>query len=329
MNFKRKLIIGLVIFLLVLITSFFIFRNKISDYLSYRAFIPKNGDFNNARIYLFFAGIFNSNRSDYQFTMGYYSWLEKRYDDALNYYSRAIDLGFSAMDRVLVDRGDIYQLKGDLNSAMADFKKAVEIKNNPVARYRMAEINFQWGKYDEVLSNLEYLLSLVKKDNQKVEIYNLMGRSYYAKQMYHEAINVYKKSLELNPNQPLINVWVARAFRNSRDIQEAINQLQAVLAKSPDYKPALCTLASSYRRARDYQNAIMMAEKGLSGEIEWDNVDCLLSLGNTYYDKKDFESAKSYLNNYLNSLNNLKLVGLEYDRVRKEAQDLLAKIASE
>ncbi len=94
-------------------------------------------------------------------------YLEAKYDEAILYCSKAIELNPSHLD-AYVCRGEIYVAKGQIDKGIRDYTKAIKI---------------DW-KY--------------------VDAYKFRGRAYFEKEEYNKAVKDFSKALGLVPDYPII-----------------------------------------------------------------------------------------------------------------------------
>jgi tetratricopeptide (TPR) repeat protein len=75
------------------------------------------------------------------------------------------------------------------------------------------------------------------------------------------AVDVLRRSLELNPSNVRARFLLARALQESGDDDLAIAELRTLLSKDPDHERAHYTLARLYQKKGDLQNARLEFEK--------------------------------------------------------------------
>ncbi len=111
------------------------------------------------------------------------------------------DRATSRTDRkkTLVNRGVIYNRRGDYNDALADFNAAIEIDDDLAEAYvNRGNTWFYAGRLDDAMADYEKALAL---DVAKpwAAWYNI-GLVHDAREEPQAAQAAYRKSLELNPN---------------------------------------------------------------------------------------------------------------------------------
>lgn len=105
--------------------------------------------------------------------------------------------------RALLTQGDLFSQKGQLNSAVMEYKKAIEQEpDNGVALARLARIYVTTQK----IESAEDLLKRAMEKNPDYSIsFVLMGNIYFDDGRYEEAQQVLQQALEINPFQPKVH----------------------------------------------------------------------------------------------------------------------------
>jgi tetratricopeptide (TPR) repeat protein len=97
-----------------------------------------------------------------------------------------------------LNRGITYGEKGQLDQAILDFTKALEINSRfGDAYYNRGLAYNKKGRYDLAISDLNKALEI---NPGLAEAYNSRGYAYQNKAQYDQAISDLNKALELNPN---------------------------------------------------------------------------------------------------------------------------------
>lgn len=156
------------------------------------------------------------------------------------------------------------------------------------------------------------------------------GNKLYEEKKYNEAIEEFKKILELYPDVYLININIANCYYDLGDYQKAIEYYQKVLDKEPENNNALLGIGNSYSQLKsekaleyyskidldavqdplvlyniatmhynsgDYKNALKFYEQSV--KIKGDFTDALYQLGVTYLALGDNEKSKAAFEKYL------------------------------
>lgn len=344
MSTKIKIYLTLSAVLILFIGSFIIFRVQISNILVDRAKTSMyNGNLSSAKQYLNMAKLISNNNANLSFAEGNVALLEKKYEEAESYFTAALSYNFEPRQYPLIKLADCYYLiDKNYGKALPLYLELDKIKpEDLITNRRLAAIYFNMGSFKDSITYATGSISLIEanhynisdfsststKDVLLADSYALIGHSSYLLKNYQKAVDAYKKSLDLNPNQSIVITRYARALKSIGDTKGAINELNKLLSANPNYQPALCALAGVYVKTSDYDKAIETAGKATSNKkITSSNISCLYNSAAAYYKTGNSIKAKEDLLNLLDNLGKLSLVGPEYQDLKKSAEDLLAKI---
>ncbi len=143
------------------------------------------------------------------------------WNDCINKYPNRIS-------QVYLGRGMELEARGDINAALADYSKSIEIDSN-----------FYFGYYNR-------------------------GNVFYDLKMYNKAINDYSKTVQLNSKY--VNAYVNRGlcFLETKQYDKAINDFQYALKLDSTQADVYAFIAEAFEYKNDIQNAIYFYEKALS-----------------------------------------------------------------
>ena len=82
-----------------------------------------------------------------------------------------------------------------------------------------------------------------------------LGESQYKSGDYKGALDIYRRALELDSNNPIIHFRMGYVYTQSGRLQEAENHLKTALNVEPDFAPALAVLGYTYRRMAEDMDA--------------------------------------------------------------------------
>ena len=94
--------------------------------------------------------------------------------------------------------------KQDYKLSRKYFSKSLNINNKYYPN--ILGIALSYFNNDNYEDAIKYFQKFIKFDPRNIQSINLLGNSYYIKKDFKEAINNYKKSLNINNNQPFINM---------------------------------------------------------------------------------------------------------------------------
>lgn len=164
-----------------------------------------------------------------------------------------VDSGFTADFRQqetaddCIQRAESYSAQKQFEPAIAECKRAIEIKPDALAAYKL------WGK-----------------------ILQLQGKT-------QEAIECYKKALQINPNQADIYVNLGTLYAIAKQLSPAIACYQKAIAIQPNLAPAYRNLARVWRQQGKQEEANECWYEAYSLEPEKVSPDQHFKLGNLLF----------------------------------------------
>ena len=186
-----------------------------------------------------------------------------RYDEAIKYYHKAIQLNpnFSEAQYGL---GLAFAAQGRLDEAIENYRKAIQINPNYFDALKdLGNAFADKGRFDEAIEN--YRKAIRINPNYAEAQFNL-GNALVAKGQFDEAIENYYKAIRINPNyaEALNNLGIALADKGR--FGEAIEAFRKAIQSKPDFSEALNNLAwvlatSSDAGLRNGAEAVRLAER--------------------------------------------------------------------
>ena len=168
-------------------------------------------------------------------------------DLAISGCSKLIDSkGLTKKDRAAAyySRGIAYQLKGDLEAAIADYAKAIALNPKDALAYNnRAVANVQKGDLDAAIADYNKAIALNPKD---ALAYRNRGNAYFHKHDLDAAIADYNKAIALDPKDALAYYNQGNAYQYKGDLDAAIADYNKAIALNPKVALAYFYRASAY-----------------------------------------------------------------------------------
>jgi len=137
----------------------------------------------------------NPNRIDFLYEIAnLYNYL-KKYDNALEYYN-IIENNFGINENVCLEKERIYLAKGKKEEAYNEIQKL--ISSNP----------------------------------QEIRYWGMLAESYIADDEFEKAKDIYKKMLEIEPNNGLVHLSLSDFYRINKDFDNSFNELKIAFASN-------------------------------------------------------------------------------------------------
>lgn len=286
------------------------------------------------------------NPSDFQlqYDLAYELHKQKKYDEALSAYNRALSLK-PDQPEIYINMAQIYKAQNDsqkaisvLNTGLYHLPKDAKItqykedivKEQAGNLYQTATDFFNKGDYRNALINYQ------KIPIQTEEVLFNIGASYYGLNDKQNAIDAFKKVLVKNPKNTDAIFYVASCYLDLHDKKSAKEYFQNLLAVNPNHqasKDALASLnedeissmldeASNAIDAKDFTRANGLLDRVIS--LSPKNAYAFYYKGMIFDESKQYETALKQYSKALAIDPNFALcyyaMGLDYDYLEKYIQ---------
>ncbi|KAK3841973.1 MAG: hypothetical protein J3R72DRAFT_444134 [Linnemannia gamsii] len=169
---------------------------------------------------------------DAQFQLAEFYLSQRRYQEAMEAYNKAIELNTTHMAQALNMRGTFTFLMGDGKKALVDFDKAIETDPNYVQTYiKRGSIFMEQGDALKTFNEFETAISI---DAEDPNIYYHRGQVFFITGEYEAAAKDYIKSIELEPKFVFSHIQYGVAQYKLGNISDAMNVFKKALKDFPD-----------------------------------------------------------------------------------------------
>jgi tetratricopeptide (TPR) repeat protein len=156
-----------------------------------------------------------------------------RYDDAISYFSKAIEIDPRLVE-AYKNRGNIYSRMGKYDQAILDYNKALEIDPADawVYHYR-GNAYHKKGNDDQAISNYNKAFEMNPND---ILAYKSRGNSYLSMGKYDQAISDFNKAMEIIPSDAPAYYLRGKAYYFKKEYDkswEDVNKAQNLGLKIP------------------------------------------------------------------------------------------------
>ena len=136
-------------------------------------------------------------------------------------------LAIAQEERSLTREGNKFFDKQKYADAEASYKKALEKKNNfPEAMFNLGDAMYKQERYDDAIKQFELAAKSFTDSKIKAQCYHNLGNCQLDKKEYQTAVDAYKQSLKLNPNDrdTKYNLSYANSKLNEKNKQDQQNK---------------------------------------------------------------------------------------------------------
>jgi tetratricopeptide (TPR) repeat protein len=161
--------------------------------------------------------------------------------------------------------------------------------NQDVLYYKLGIVCIQTERYTEAIEFFKKSLQ-VKPD--VLDVLNNLAIAYIHNQEPSKAKEAYKRALLINPNHPFILNNLATIEKDNKNFAEAERLFQKAICFKLDYVEAHNNLGMLYSVLARIEEAIAKFQEALRHDPNW--ASAYNNLGNAYKDKGDRENAEEY-----------------------------------
>jgi len=185
------------------------------------------------------------------------------------------------------DLGVIFSQKGQVDKAIDQFQKALEI--NPTdapAHYHLGNALLKNGRLNEAIAQFQ---TAVEIDPNYVGAYCNFGNALFQNRQFHKAIERYEKALQINPNYAEAHSNLGAAFFQIGELDDAVAEYQKALAINPDYAEPHSNLGNALSHKGRLDEAAAQYQKALA--IKPDYPEAYYNLGIVLFQKGQLDQA--------------------------------------
>ncbi len=203
-----------------------------------------------------------------------------------------------ALSNTFSSSADIYASKGNLDEAVRQYNKSLEMNpNNEAAKFGLSAVYVRRGDsaYDEgdYEKSLPLYQQAITLDAKNAGAFAGLGDTYEALGKKTEAQDAYGKALEINPQLSELNYPLGVLQFEKGDFAQAESNFSKSLAADPNNAEAHNYLGLSLARQNRQQEAI--AEFNKATELDPNLADAFQNLGDMYDQlDRDQESAVNF-----------------------------------
>ena len=173
-------------------------------------------------------------------------------DRAIADLDKALQLNAKS-HRALTERASIYHAKGDLDRAIADYDRALRLHKNLAAAYG-GRARAYLGK-GELAKALADFGEAVRLDPQSASLYLDRAAIYLAKSYLDQAIADYDKAIERDPKLAVAHNNRGLAFSAKGELDKALADFDVALRLDPKFADAFLNRANAFREKHDLERA--------------------------------------------------------------------------
>jgi len=229
-------------------------------------------------------------------------YISKEEFDKANYYIDKMDKYYGLTSESLYNRGEISNLKGDLQKAVDYFEQALmRNSEDPAAYIKLRRLYLKLAQFDKALKIQSQLQSLKDAPALDAEAFAAYGQIYISKKEYDKAERFYTMSIEKNPKQPELYLQLAKIYKyqsiqNPNRIDKVMENYKKYLELKPDDALVLSDLGYMYYKKNDIKNAVLLLEQSMKLDPKIPETHYYIAKLFTYIFKQYNQAIKEYEN---------------------------------
>ncbi len=234
------------------------------------------------------------------YRLGNYERINGNYSDAVEYYTKAIELN-PDYEAAYNCRGVAYWGLKNYKDSIQDYSKCIELDpQNYITYYNQGISYADLSKIEEKKENLKKAIESYSKsielNPEYAEVYNNRGNSYSDLGEKRKAIEDYNKAIELNPEYAIAYNNRGNRYSELSEKGKAIEDYNKAIELNPEYVTAYNNRGNSYSDLGEEEKAIGDYNKAIELNPEYalaynNRGFCYKKLGETKKAEKDFQKA--------------------------------------
>lgn len=247
---------------------------------------------------------------------------------AIRYATKLIEVTGTAEG--YVERGNLYIDLYELEKAVEDCKKAIELDSEAYYAYNnLGCALLKLRRVDEAIETLERIISM-EPERDHLPYLNL-AKCYVLKKEYDKAIKAYEDVLRLQPKALRMKEEIAKIYIKKKDFNKAIAVYQELIDLTTDHQEKnslgfisklrknsekservlkfYCDIADIYRQAGDYKNAEKYYKKVVSefySPFASYSLSCIEEVAEYFRDMGNFSMAEKVIQKALKKVDRSK-----------------------
>jgi tetratricopeptide (TPR) repeat protein len=185
---------------------------------------------------------------------------EKTLSLAIEQYQEITKLEPDSVDDHLL-LGRLYRLDNDLQKAETEFKTAVKI--DPNSEEAVTTLAYLYNLEGDSTRAAQVLMS-IPDASRSAKLYAMLGDTYEQQKQYKDAIDAFRKAIELDRDNLDAMRGLAENLQNDGQDQAALEQYKVITASNPEDAQTYIRIGEIYRKQGKYDLALSNFQKAQS-----------------------------------------------------------------
>jgi tetratricopeptide (TPR) repeat protein len=198
----------------------------------------------------------------------------------------------SVDDHLLLGR--LYRLNNDLQKAESEFKTAVKLQ--PDSEEAVTTLAYLYNEEGDATRAVQ-TLSAVPDAGRSAKLYSALGYTYEQQKQYKEAINNYRRAIELDRDNLDAIRGLAENLMNDGQTDAALEQYKIIADANPEDAQTYLHMAEIYKKSGKFDLALENLKKAES--MVQDSIEVPYNMAAVYQAQGRFDEAAQTLQDLL------------------------------
>ena len=212
---------------------------------------------------------------------------------AIEQYEQIVKIEPSNVDDHLL-LGRLYRLNNDLQKAESEFKTAVKLQ--PDSEEAVTTLAYLYNEEGDATRAVQ-TLSAVPDAGRSAKMYSALGYTYEQQKQYKEAINSYRRAIELDRDNLDAIRGLAENLMNDGQTDAALEQYKIIADANPEDAQTYLHMAEIYRKSGKFDLALENLKKAES--MVQDSIEVPYNMAAVYQAQGRFDEAVQTLQDLL------------------------------
>jgi tetratricopeptide (TPR) repeat protein len=211
------------------------------------------------------------------FEKGYASHTSGNYNDAINAYSKAIELN-PKLAMAYNNRGNAYYMLGNHRQAIHDLDKAIELDPKLALAYHNRGLAYNGlGNYNQAIHDLDKAIEL---DPKFAGAYVARGIVYVQLRNRKQALNDFNRAIKVDPKFAPAYASRGIVYIKLRNRKQELNDYNRAIEVDPKFAPAYYFRGNYYRRhgnkelaMQDFKMAARLGDQDAQNFLKAEGID--------------------------------------------------------
>ena len=204
---------------------------------------------------------------------------------AIEQYEQIIKIEPDNVDDHLL-LGRLYRLNNDLQKAEGEFKTAVKL--DPNSEEAVTTLAYLYNEEGDTARAGE-VLSSIPDAARSAKLYSALGYTYEQQKQYKNAINAYRKAIELDRDNLDAIRGLAQNLMNDGQTDAALEQYKIIADANPEDAQTYLRMAEIYRKSGKFDQALESLKK--AGSMVQDSIEVPYNMAAVYQAQGRYDEA--------------------------------------